>query len=64
MVIADAGFSTLETLKRLNNYGWGFVMKVKKSYKLGNKQIKRQIKGGYGEKIGTLSNGVKVLEIN
>lgn len=60
MTIADAGFSTLETLKRLNNYGWGFVMKVKKSYKLGNKQIKHQIIGGYGEKIGALSNGVKV----
>jgi hypothetical protein len=60
MVIADAGFSTLETLKRINNYRWGFVMKTKKSYKLGNKQIKRQIQGGYGTKIGTLSNGVKV----
>jgi hypothetical protein len=60
MVIADAGFSTLETVKRLNNYGYGFVMKVRKSYKLGNKQIKRQIQGGYGTKIGTLANGVKV----
>jgi len=60
MVIADAGFSTLETVKRLNGYGYGFVMKVRKSYKLGNKQIKHQIIGGYGEKIGKLSNGVKV----
>lgn len=60
MTIADAGFSTLETLKRLNNYGWGFVMKLKKTYKLGNKKIKHQIQRGYGEKIDTLSNGVKV----
>lgn len=63
MVIADAGFSTLETVKRLNNYGWGFVMKAKKSNKLGNKQIKHQILGGYGEKIGILSNGVKVKAV-
>lgn len=60
MTIADAGFSTLETLKRLNNYGWGFVMKAKKSYKLGNKKIKHQLQRGYGEKIDTLANGVKV----
>ena len=63
MVIADAGFSTLETLKRLNNYGWGFVMKAKKSYKLGNKKIKHQLQTGYGEKIDVLSNGVKVKVI-
>ena len=60
MTIADAGFSTLETLKRLNNYGWGFVMKARKSYKLGKKQIKHQIQEGYGTKIDTLSNGIKV----
>lgn len=60
MTIADAGFSTLETIKRLNNYGYGFVMKAKKSYKLGKKKIKHQIQGGYGTKIDALSNGVKV----
>lgn len=60
MVIADAGFSTLETLKRLNNYGWGFVMKTKKSYKLGKKKIKNVLTGGYKSKIDVLSNGVKV----
>jgi len=60
IVIADAGFSTLETLKRLNNYGWGFVMKTKKSYKLGKKKIKHQLQTGYGEKIDVLSNKVKV----
>lgn len=60
MVVADAGFSTLETIKRLNNYGWGFVMKTKKSYKLGNKKIKHQLQTGYGSKIDFLSNRVKV----
>ncbi len=60
MVIADTGFSTLETLKRLNNYGWGFVMKTKKSYKLGEKKIKHQLPGAYKSKIDALSNGVKV----
>ena len=60
MTIADAGFSTLETVKRLNNYGWGFVMKTKKSYKLGKKKIKHQILGGYGTRTDVLSNGIKV----
>jgi len=63
MVIADAGFSTLEIAKRLNNYGWGFVMKFKKSYKLGNKQIKHQLQRGYGDKIDVLSNGIKVKAV-
>lgn len=63
MVIADAGFSTLETIKRLNNYGWGFVMKAKKSYKLGKKKIKHGLQGGYKSKIDNLSNGVKVKAV-
>jgi len=48
LTIADAGFSTQETMKRLNNYGWGFVMKGKKNYSLDKKQIKRHIQRGYG----------------
>lgn len=63
IVIADAGFSTLETLKRLNNYGWSFVMKTKKSYKLGKKKIKHELQGGYKSKIDNLSNGVKVKAV-
>jgi transposase len=60
MVLADAGFSTQETIKRLNNYGFGFVFKGKRTYSLDKKQIKKQIPRGYGSKIGRLKNGVKV----
>ena len=60
LTIADAGFSTQETMKRLNNYGWGFVMKGKKNYSLDKKQIKRQIQRGFGTTMGVLKNGVKV----
>lgn len=60
LTIADAGFSTQELMKRLNNYGWGFVMKGKKNYSLDKKQIKRHIKRGYGTTTGVLRNGVKV----
>ena len=60
MVLGDAGFSTQETIKRLNNYGFGFVFKGKRTYSLDKKQIKKQIPRGYGSKIGRLKNGVKV----
>ena len=60
MVLADAGFSTQETMKRLTNYGYGFVFKGKRTYSLDKKQIKKQIPRGYGSKIGRLKNGVKV----
>lgn len=64
MTIADAGFSTQGIIKRLNNYGWGFVIKGKKNYSLDNKQIKRHIKRhikrGFGSTKGNLKNGVKV----
>lgn len=60
MVIADAGFSIQETIKRLNNYGWAFVMKGKKNYSLDKRQIKRQVPRGFGSKTGKMKNGVKV----
>jgi transposase len=60
MVLGDAGFSTQETMKRLNNYGYGFVFKGKRTYSLDKKQVKKQIPRGYGSKIGKLKNGVKV----
>jgi hypothetical protein len=63
MVLADAGFSTQETMKRLNNYGWGFTFKGKRTYSLDKKQIKKQIPRGYGSKIGRLKNGVKVKTV-
>jgi transposase len=63
IVLGDAGFSTQETMKRLNNYGWGFVFKGKRAYSLDKKQIKKQIPRGYGSKIGRLKNGVKVKTI-
>jgi hypothetical protein len=59
MVLADAGFSTQEIIKRLNNYGYGFVIKSKRTYSLDKKKIPR----GYGSKIGKLKNGVKVNTI-
>ncbi|MEI7475098.1 MAG: transposase [bacterium] len=63
IVLADVGFSTQEIIKRLNNYGYGFVIKGKRTYSLDKKQIKKQIPRGYGSKIGKLNNGVKVNTI-
>ena len=60
ILLADAAFSTQEIMKRLTNYGWGFVFKGKKTYSLNNKQIKKQIPRGYGSQTGKLKNDVKV----
>jgi transposase len=59
MVIADAAFSTQEIMKRLNNYGWAFVMKGRKNYSLDKKQVKKQVPRGFGSKTGRMNNGVK-----
>ncbi len=62
-VIADGVFGTQRTTKRLDDYGWSFVIKGKKNYSLDNKPMKRQIQRGYGSKIGRLKNGGKVKVI-
>lgn len=63
MVLADAYFFTAKTTQRLNDYGWGFVMRCQKNRKLGRKNVRQLIPRGYGQTMGYLANGVKVQVI-
>jgi hypothetical protein len=62
-VLADGAFSTDDTLKRLTDYGWVFVMRSRNTRTLGGIQVKRLIPRGYGETEGFLKNGVKLKAV-
>lgn len=62
-LLADGAFSTDDTLKRLTDYGWFFVMRSKNTRTVSGVQVKRLIPRGYGETEGFLKNGVKVKVI-
>jgi len=59
-VLADGAFSTDDTLKRLTDYGWAFVMRSRNTRTVNGIQVKRLIPRGYGETEGFLKNGVKL----
>lgn len=58
--LADGGFAKDNMLKRLTDYGWGFVIRDKNTRTVNGIQAKRLIPRGYGEAEGFLKNGVKV----
>lgn len=59
-VLADGAFSTDDTLKRLTDYGWSFVMRGRNNRSVSGSAVKRLIPRGYGEIEGFLKNGVKL----
>ncbi|HBG49564.1 MAG TPA: hypothetical protein DDW90_08710 [Cyanobacteria bacterium UBA9971] len=60
IVLADGFYSTDKIVKRLTDYGWGFVFRWICNRKLSDTPIKKLIPRGYGEKIGYLKNNSKV----
>jgi hypothetical protein len=59
-VLADGAFSTDDTLKRLTDYGWIFVMRSRNNRSVSGCAVKRLIPRGFGETAGFLKNGVKL----
>lgn len=59
-VLADGAFSTDDTLKRLTDYGWVFVMRGRNNRSVSGCAVKHLIPRGYGETEGFLKNGVKL----
>lgn len=59
-ILAEGAFSTDDTLKRLTDYGWAFVMRGRNNRSVSGCAIKRLIPRGYGEAEGYLKNGVKL----
>jgi hypothetical protein len=63
MVLADAYFFNAKTTKRLDDYGWGFIMRCQKNRKLDNQGVRYLIPRGYGQTTGHLPNGITVQVI-
>lgn len=59
-ILADGAFSTDDTLKRLTDYGWVFVMRGRNNRSVSGSPVKHLIPRGYGETEGFLKNGVKL----
>lgn len=62
-VLFDAGFFSLDFLKRIASYGWAFVCRVPKSICLDGKRIWRFKQQGFWNDPGKLSNGLKVRAV-
>lgn len=60
VVLADGFYSADKIVKRLTDYGWGFVFRWRCNRKLSDISIKKLIPRGYGEKAGYLKNNSKV----
>jgi hypothetical protein len=60
LVLGDGAFGTEEIVKRLTDYGWPCIFRMKNNRILSGQKIKRLIPRGYGETVEKLNNGVKV----
>ena len=63
VVLGDGAFGTAEILKRLNDYGWPCISRLKNNRILSGEKIKRLIPRGFGETVEKLDNGVKIKVI-
>lgn len=59
-VLADGAFSTDKLFKRLEDYGWPCVMRIRTNRKLGKLRVDKAIARGYGDIQGRLKNGTKL----
>jgi len=62
-VFADGAYATNVILKRLDDYGFAFVMRFKNNRKLDSVSIRQKIPRGYGETTGFIENGTKLKVI-
>ena len=60
VTLGDGGFGSEEIVKRLNDYGWPCIFRIKNNRKLVGEKIKRLIQRGYGEATSNLDNGIKI----
>lgn len=63
LVLGDGAFGTEDIVKRLNDYGWPCIFRLKNNRKFSGEKIKRLIPRGYGETVTKLDNGVKIKVI-
>jgi hypothetical protein len=63
LVLGDGAFGTENLVKRLNDYGWPCIFRLKNNRKFSGEKIKRLIPRGYGQTVTKLDNGVKIKVI-
>lgn len=59
-VLFDSWYGSKQIFKRLKNYGWYFVTRLKKNRLLNNKKLSEIRKSPYWQEIGRLSGGIKI----
>ena len=59
-VLGDGAFGTEEIIKRVTDYGWRCIFRIKNNRKLNGEKIKQLIPGGYGKCSTKLDNGVSI----
>jgi len=60
LVLGDGAFGTEEIIKRLTDYGWPCIFRIKNNRKLKGEKIKQLIPRGYGKCSTKLDNGVSI----
>lgn len=58
--LADGGYSSDTILKRLDDYGWAYIIRFRKDRLLDGVPIRHHIPRGYGETTGHIKNGTKL----
>lgn len=56
LVLFDSWYSSKDILKRIHDYGWTFVCRIKRNRSVNKKQVKELIFNPYGERIGRLNH--------
>ena len=58
--LADGAYCVHKLMKRLDDYGWAFIIRFKSNGKIDKTPIKKLIVRGYGTASGHITNGVKI----
>jgi putative transposase len=62
-VLMDSWYSSKKILKRIEDYGWGFISQLKKNRNFEGVQLKKYKPYPYWNEIGLLTGGLKVMVV-
>lgn len=62
-VLFDSWYTSKKVLKRLNDYGWYFVTRLRKNRKLNGKKLSKFLVNPYWTDVGYLTGGIKVCVV-
>ena len=62
-VLFDSWYPSKKLLKRIRDYGWYFVCRLKKNRSFDGRPVRAYLQQPYWQAVGTLSGGLKVLVV-